>query len=259
MSFARRFGVNNTLPLWRYVSTSVWPSDSTIERRSAIAIRLFGPMLIPRSRAATRIRAVCTSRRQGRRGHREASSRGPTMARSVTRPRTAGTGGRGRGVRRRRRSAWRAGRSGAARGGATAGDGARSVTRRPSSSSSVHQRTSPTPSAARASRRETAARSRTADADEVVPLASGRRTHPLMGKTCVRTQTQGPRGSASSSPSSSRSSRESVAASSSPSSTPPPGAAQTVRSGKSNRTSAIRSSGSRTSARGCRCGASRDE
>ncbi len=47
--------VKTTLPLWRYVSTSVCPSDSTIERRAGIAIRLWGPMLIPRRRAATRM------------------------------------------------------------------------------------------------------------------------------------------------------------------------------------------------------------
>ena len=66
--------------------------------------------------------------------------------------------------------------------------------------------------------------------------------------TCVRDQIHGPR-STTSSPASSRSSRASACSCVSPGSSPPPGAAQTLRAGKSNRTSRTRSAGSRTTAR----------
>ena len=112
-------GVNTTLPLCRYVSTSVWPSDSTIERSAGIPIRLCGPMLIPRRSAATRIHRVCRVS-------------GDIL---VTRCHKQ--------LRRRHRSARPVGRRGGARGAASAGAAEQSRPRSPPPADSPRREVEP--------------------------------------------------------------------------------------------------------------------
>ena len=111
--------MNTTLPLCRYVSTSVWPSDSTIERSAAIPIRLCGPMLIPRRSAATRIHRVCRVS-------------GDIL---VTRCHKQ--------LRRRHRSARPVGRRGGARGAASAGAAEQSRPRSPPPADSPRREVEP--------------------------------------------------------------------------------------------------------------------
>ncbi len=120
-----------------------------------------------------------------------------------------------------------------------------SVSVAPSSSSSVHQRTSTTSSAARSTRGDGSCR-----AISTSQIRSRwRRIVPRQAKVCSRVQISGPR-SKSSSPSSSASSRRRAASRSSPSSMPPPGVVhQTWPSSSRNLTRSVRWSSSRTSAR----------